>query len=460
METTSDNEQQTLPAGAQSDSTFRMSEDFVAPGVPIVRSSTPRLQSFAQYPAGTESASEQSVALNGSAFPVEAPVAPPLPEEYEQEEQPGQEPAQIAVLAPGQPALDGEKSSEFIWLFEYDLAMDPGYLNSPERLRSLAHRYGPAVLKGYQLQTLTMPDGRSVATLARCAEEEREVWGILYRVPHRLLETDDGRPSILDTVHGASYFKPMLVSVQETYRKRAIDCVTYVIDARDTQEQSLLAGTSPLLDEAYTQRLLKAAGQQQLPASYLIDLARSAPPLAPQTASATSREQDTEPLAVLSEHARQRESTAEQAEMPALHPLRTRHPQRWFLALALYLVLLLFAALALLVVQSLGIWALAGITGLTLMGVPWYVPLYGLLGGSISCIVTLGRRAAPSLPGFVILTWFARPFLGAILGALAYFILNSGLFLLSGVSVQRIALFSLVGTAAGLCEGWLFFRNK
>lgn len=457
METTSDNEQQ-QQAPSSGDSTFymdEMREDFVAPGVPIVRGSTPRPQSIALFPAGSESVNGQPT----SAFPVEAPVAPPLPEEYEQEEQAekvlGE--AQVAVLAPGQSASDGEKSSEFIWLFEYDLAMDPVYLNSPERLRASAHRYGPAVLKGYQLQTLALPDGRTTATLTRCAAEECVVWGVLYRVPRRFLEADGDRPAALDNVHGAPYFKPLAVSVQETYRQRAIDCITYVI-ARGAQAPS--AGNGFSLDQAYAERLLKVASQQQLPVSYLATLARDARPLAPETASVARREQDTEPLAALSEHAREREARAEQSERLELLALRTAHARRWFLALALYLVLLLFAALALIVAQSLGVWGLAGLTGLTLLGVPWYVPLYGLLGGCISCIVSLGRRAAPSLPGFVILTWFARPLLGAILGALAFFALNSGLFLLSRVDSERVALFSLLGTAAGLCEGWLFFRNR
>jgi len=74
--------------------------------------------------------------------------------------------------------------------------------------------------------------------------------------------------------------------------------------------------------------------------------------------------------------------------------------------------------------------------------------------------MTLGRPTRLTLPGFVILTWFARPYLGAVLAALAYLALSSGLFVISVVPEQRYALFSVVGAVAGLCEGWLFFRQK
>ena len=91
------------------------------------------------------------------------------------------------------------------------------------------------------------------------------------------------------------------------------------------------------------------------------------------------------------------------------------------------------------------------------LGIPWLVLLYGLLGGCVSCIVMLGRQHTTDLPGFVVVTWFARPFIGAILAALAYLALNSGILVLTG-SVRN-DLFSLVGALAGLCEGWIFYRR-
>ena len=56
------------------------SEGLVAPGVPIVRSSTPRMLAN-ELIEDTDSQS-QSKSETTTAFPVEAPSAPPLPEEY------------------------------------------------------------------------------------------------------------------------------------------------------------------------------------------------------------------------------------------------------------------------------------------------------------------------------------------------------------------------------------------
>ena len=130
------------------------------------------------------------------------------------------------------------------------------------------------------------------------------------------------------------------------------------------------------------------------------------------------------------------------------------------LALALYLVAILMGALGLAVVQSLGEWKQVFSAGFAPLGAPWYVLLYGLLGGCISCMMALGRAHRPTLPGFVMLTWFARPFLGMVLAALAYLMLFSGVFSVSMVPEQRFAVCSVVGALAGICEGWLVFRRK
>ncbi len=114
----------------------------LAPGVPIVRSSTPKPLSFGMPPLT-------------SAFPVKAPSAPPLPEELDA----GELALPIADSIPAMPAIpltsrprpSLEESQEYIWLFEYGLEMDPVLLNSPERLNGVAMLYGPALLKGYAL---------------------------------------------------------------------------------------------------------------------------------------------------------------------------------------------------------------------------------------------------------------------------------------------------------------------
>src|SRR5579863_2299003 len=60
--------------------------DGTANGVPVVRTNTPRPLSFARLSAASEQASALESLLNAADFPVEAPAAPPLPEEPEQVE--------------------------------------------------------------------------------------------------------------------------------------------------------------------------------------------------------------------------------------------------------------------------------------------------------------------------------------------------------------------------------------
>src|SRR5712671_3308708 len=85
------------------------SEGLVAPGVPIVRSSTPRL--LANELIDTDSQS-QSTSETTTAFPVEAPSAPPLPEEYHGAEEGALSPVEVTPL-PGRGEASEEVFSEF-----------------------------------------------------------------------------------------------------------------------------------------------------------------------------------------------------------------------------------------------------------------------------------------------------------------------------------------------------------
>ena len=167
------------------------------------------------------------------------------------------------------------------------------------------------------------------------------------------------------------------------------------------------------------------------------------------------RSQNTEPLPVISKDGVFEEPAYSAKDGSASTPLNG-----WLLGLALYLVTLLMATLTLAVMQALGFWNQIFTTNFTPLGAPWYMLMYGLLGGCISCMMTLGRRSTSPIPGFVLVTWFTRPYVGALLAALAYLVLNSGLFILSIVPEQRYAFFSVVGAIAGLCEGRILFRQK
>jgi hypothetical protein len=134
--------------------------------------------------------------------------------------------------------------------------------------------------------------------------------------------------------------------------------------------------------------------------------------------------------------------------------------QRWLIAFSLYLAGLVLILLLLSVVEGIGV-ARGTLAGrFTLLGVPWQVLIYGLLGGCISCIVSLSHVRASGLPLFVVITWFTRPFVGSILALFSYILLTSGLFMLGGIVDRHPGFFWLVGMFAGLCEWWLFCRRR
>jgi hypothetical protein len=430
--------------------------DGAATEVSVVRTNTPRPLSFARSASKKERAAAAESYPSPADFPVEAPAAPPLPEEPDDSES-GAPVATASLLFPITTGQADATAPEFTWLFEYGLEMDRDYLNGSTRLNGQAYIYGPAVLKGYRIEGIVLQNGQTAITLAKASFPEQEVWGILYRIPRLLAEQNGAGLSVLDKVHGANQFTATPVVVEEIYRKRMIQCITYMLSETARKGLASSAPVGAHLDRPYVLRLLEVARQQKLPEAYLQELATLVEKEArePSTIVPTRIEQNTEPLPVVDSS-----SLSEQVSAIAQNTESTPTPGGWLLALALYLVGVLMAALALAVIQTLGYWNQLFAANFAPLGAPWYVLLYGLLGGCMSCMMTLGRSTRPVLPGFVILTWFARPFLGMALAALAYLVVSSGLFAMSAVPAQRYAIFSVVGAVAGLCEGWLFFRKK
>lgn len=443
----------------------------VAPGVPIVRANTPRPMPFGLGPAKTELPLAPSGAP--TRFPAEAPEAPPVPEDV-----PGETKELVVQEAPATSRSVAEPASkalasEFLWLFEYALDMDPALLNRPERLDGSAFAYGPAVLHGYRLvfEGLDTRTGHVLASLAITPDQpETEVWGVLYRVPRRLTQREDKRASVLDRVHQVETFVPLEVRVRDAYRHREIPCLTYVATQATRQQVYQLAPTERAPEPAYLKRLVQAGRRQKLPGSYLRVLEDLVPVATPATTPlpTTPPEHTTEPLpAVLPEHdLRSQSSSTTKITLPSMHmkslvgPWDTPYPaylERWMMSFALYVFLLLLATLMLAIFQGLGFWTTVFNESFTPLGAPWYVLLYGLLGGCISCVISLSRPRFTYPPTFVVLTWFIRPFLGATLGAFSYLLLNSGIILLTTHPVQHFALCSLAGALAGLSEGRLLF---
>ncbi len=454
-------------------------EEQVLPGVPIVRTSTPRPLPFSLVPARTELPLAPSP--HAPEFPLEAPEAPPLPEDQETIRN-----AEIAppwqdsrsALASSAETVEEEAASrthlgEFIWLFEYALDMDPVYLNRPERLNGSAFAYGPAVLKGYRLafEGLDVRTGRVLASPCPLpAQPEEELWGILYRVPRRLAVSNGSDHSLLDKIHGPTMFAPGEMQVHEGYRQRQITCITYLATEQARQQIGQLAPEQRQPDAAYVKRLLQIVRKQKLPASYLQTLERQMQsvltPLAvlPVTPTEQPQEHETEPLVAINPSTQSgRQSIGEPSTGQT--SFTAFLPERWLLFFAGYISICLVSTLILALFQG---GSASAQSASSLPGLPWYIFLYGLLGGCISCVISLlhyphrNRQTAERLypPTFVILTWFTRPFLGAFLGALAYFLLTSGGILLPAQPAQHFALCAIVSALAGLCEGKLVYRKQ
>ncbi|MEO8971290.1 MAG: gamma-glutamylcyclotransferase family protein [Ktedonobacteraceae bacterium] len=464
----------------------QLEEDSV-PEIPVVRTNTPRPFSFDAFIAqngqsvlngqiGWQHDMKQTADEMLSAFPHEAPSAPPVPEEVDEQDDGVRTGVAVEAtplpLSPGEAIADATEQ-EFVWLFEYGMEMDSALLNSPDHLNNAALLYGPAVLKGYILAFAVVESQQQkvVATIAPSSALSAEVWGIVYRIPRRLTEQDDNKLPRLDRVHGAvspnNVFERVEVVVTEAYRGRELSCLTYIA----THTPHVLA--AQVMDIAYLQHLLEIARKQKLPDDYMqtLNIANMSGATT-NSAQPLSVEQNTEPLPVVVEAQdtplqipgieRIEQIKPAQSIQPAhSSPLpRSRHTGP--VVFACFSSLLLLAALALAVIQGLGIAGDTFTSGFAPLNVPWYVLLYGLIGGSISCLVTLGRmygRAIAELPVFVIIVWCSRPFIGVVLAMLSYLLLNSGLFVLTGNAAQHAMLSSLLAVLTGFCEGWLFKKQ-
>ena len=468
----------------------------IVPGVPVIRGSTPRPLSFDMIVS--YSGYFQSLQPSSSAFPERAPSAPPLPEEMGECEDEQTLDAGVAVT-PTPKLMLSEGLQEFIWLFEYGLDMDPAILNDHERLDGCAILYGPAVLKGYTLmfgmQRVQRGNGSTIVAVVPSIDPDAEVWGVVYRIPRRVAEGTGKQQSLLDTIHIAvtpqNFFKGVQVVVHEIYRNQDISAITYVATDIVCQELQLVLPAQSNADALFVQRLADIARGHKLPHSYIsqhytsqhivppnqkardaqaiskashgrqvistVQIPPSALPTTNPRAGASEMpplqsEQNTDPLPTIKEG--QQASVSLMRQSPALLPTS------WSLTVfSIYLAILLVMVLMFAVLQGMGFGQSVLTNSFTLLGVPWLVTTYGLLGGCISSLITLGHLRTPHPPLFVVIVWFVRPYIGAVLAIFAYILLTSGL-LMAGQSVERhLAFFWLVGALAGFCEGWIFFRR-
>ncbi|GHO87232.1 gamma-glutamylcyclotransferase family protein [Dictyobacter formicarum] len=495
----------------------------VVPGVPIVRGNTPRplsyemmISSGGQYPTGI-----RSEAVPVPPFPAKAPSAPPLPEEIsERDTEKALAPASTGQSRP----VEEEQEFIWLFEYglEMDSAIlnSPERLDGLALLYGPAVLKGYALVVG--AQRIHGSTGPTIVAISPSLEPDAEVWGVLYRIPRRVSEPNGNDPSLLDTIHAAitpqKFFKGVQVVVYETYREREITSITYVATDVAYQQLHFSLAEQGDGDQAFMQRLAVIARKHKFPESYVEKLL--GPRLNPEgehfvgqrsrrvSAINSASEESTLhnsalgqylshssqvaglhsshvsevrsthiPTDVLPVPGRETMSTDEHNTEPLpvfkepLLPSANLIPrsfmsqsalqtQRWLITFALYLVSLLLIVLMVAIIQGLGLANGIFNHNFEPLGVPWLVIMYGLLGGCISCIVTLGRLQIDRPPTFIVITWFTRPFIGSVLAILSYILLTSGIFAWSESMSRNIAFFSLIGALAGLCEGRVFFRRS
>jgi hypothetical protein len=430
----------------------------VVPGAPVVRDNTPRPLSFSSLLAASEQGAKEQAEVPAvrPTFPRKAPSAPPLPEELEDSEREESATGDVEVAT-----LSDDEPQEFIWLFEYGPEMDSNFLNSAERLDGVAFLYGPAVLKGYTLmfaEIIRSSTRHLLATIVPSADPDAEAWGVLYRIPRHVTVRNGSQPSLLDAAHAAgspdSLFRPLSVGVREMYRERELTCGTYALTESARRQFPLLSLAQIDHSLSLVQQFAALARKQKFPEHYLRLSAPTTSTLTQpsyQAAASTLVEQNTEPIPALKEGDAASTAIANARKIPSPTASRLLN------VLALYLILVLLLVLTFAVLQGMGF--VSPPSGLLVLGVPWLVLVYGLLGACMSSLVSLGRSRQVQRPLFVIILWFARPYLGIVLAALTYLLFNSGLFVVAEIATRHATLLPLLGALAGLCESWFFLRR-
>lgn len=457
-----------------------------AESISIIRSNTPRPLKVGPGFIVSEQRLPAGLPLS-SLFPASAPGAPPLPEEMASPDEQAPLNPQSAPGAHEQTAPVMEDNQEFVWLFEYALEMDATMLNSPEGLNGQALLYGPAVLKGYHILFGMTPgegnsgegNGRTIATVVPGSGRESEVWGVLYRVPRSLTLRSGSAPSLLDTAHGAvpphQLFHPVKATVHESYRGRDVACIVYIATERVRQQLRVFSPLSHPVGAAFVQRVAAIAQRQKLPEAYLNTylLPLAVPASMPERPSERSFLSVPLPVTKLNSQAVPSPVTSpgpysySSASVPPSSQAGIPRPPQlasWFVGFAWYLSALFLGVLFCAFCRGFSPGSASLVDNVTLLGVPWLVFVYGLLGGCISCLISLGRLSQRSMALLtmrqdsmvVIIIWFARPFIGGVLGLLVYLFLDSGLFQFEGVLTTHPDIAFLCAALAGLCEFKLF----
>jgi hypothetical protein len=166
-----------------------------------------------------------------------------------------------------------------VFLFQYGSNMEPGRLNSSDRLDGVAREVGVARLDhwGIRFDLYSTSNGCGVTDIVSSAREH--VLGVLYEVPYRSVIAPRGQRSPMDKIEGArlglkSNYKRQKILVQS--KGKSVEAYTYVETAPGRKRFLRQSPNERRVSKTYFGYLLSGARQFKLPKSYVAYLRRQA----------------------------------------------------------------------------------------------------------------------------------------------------------------------------------------
>jgi AIG2-like family len=166
-----------------------------------------------------------------------------------------------------------------ILLFQYGSNMEPGHLNSSDRLAGVARVIGVGCLDhwGIRFDLYSANNECGVTDIVPTAREH--VLGILYEVPYRLVVAPRDQRSHMDKIEGArrgrlGNYKRQKILVRRNGQN--VEARTYIGTAPGRKRFLRQSSEDRRVSKAYFKHLLAGAKQFKFPRAYVAYLRRQA----------------------------------------------------------------------------------------------------------------------------------------------------------------------------------------
>jgi hypothetical protein len=166
-----------------------------------------------------------------------------------------------------------------ILLFQYGSNMEPGRLNSLDRLAGVARALGVACLERWGIRFDLYSTSNECGVTDIVPNEREHVLGVLYEVPYRTVVAPRGQRSRMDEIEGARHGRMSNYKRQTTLVRRNgenVEARTYVGTVLGRKRFLRQSTDDRRVSEAYFGHLLAGARRFELPQSYVAYLRRQA----------------------------------------------------------------------------------------------------------------------------------------------------------------------------------------